>query len=157
MQISVQTDLRQLITDSKKSMSGLKYAYGQLIDLSTWTFNRLIYLTPKSGHTREGERVADTWELKYERYVFLRELEWSILSDNKIIEYLEDGTNEHWIYPKSPGGTLHWIDPKTGKHAFSKGHWVRGIQAVGMIRQTAAELEIKIQKFMTNVETKISN
>ena len=157
MQISVQTDLRQLIADGKKAERALKFAFGQLVDLATWTFDRLIDLTPKSGRSREGERVSDSWELKYQGYVLWRELAWSVLSDHEVIQYLEFGTRDHWIAPRSPGGTLHWINPSTGEDCFSKGHMVSGIKPVGMVRITEAEFGLRLQKIRMKAETKISN
>jgi len=157
MQISIQTDLRQLIADGRRSERALQYTFGKLVDLATWTFDRLIDLTPKSGRSREGERVADSWELKYQGYVLWRELAWSVESDNIIIDWLEFGTRDHWIAPRSPGGTLHWIDPATGEDRFSKGHMVSGIRPVGMIRQTEAELGARLRRIRMTAEARVSN
>lgn len=157
MQVNVECDLRQLIADGKKAEKALQKAFGELTELAYWTFEKLIDLTPKSGHTTEGFRVADSWELKFQHFVLGRELAWNILSDNEIIGYLEYGTTEHWIYPKSPGGVLHWTDPATGEDYFSAGHIVSGISPVGMIRQTETEVENEIDKIEANATIKISN
>ena len=157
MEVFCECDLGRLITDGRKAKRALQHAFGELVELAYWTFQRLIELTPKSGHSREGDRVADSWEMKFQRYVLWRELEWSVLSDNEIIGYLEYGTRDHWIYPKSPGGVLHWIDPNTGEDCFSTGHMVSGIKPVGMIRQTEAEFERKIRGIQGKTAMKISN
>lgn len=156
MQVNVECDLRQLIADSKKASKALQNAFGELVDLAYWTFEKLIDLTPKSGRSREGDRVADSWELKFLRYALWRELDWSVLSDNKIVGYLEFGTRDHWIYPKI-AKVLHWIDPDTGEDRFSAGHIVSGIKPVGMIRQTEARLERELQKVQAKTAIKISN
>lgn len=156
MQISVQTDLRKLIADGKKAERALQQAFGELVDLATWTFEKLIDLTPKSKHSKEGDRVADSWELKYEHYKLFRELSWSVLSENKIIGYLEYGTRDHWIYPKV-AKMLHWIDPVTGEDCFSAGHIVSGIKPVGMIRKAEAEFDRKLQKVRMEADRQISN
>lgn len=156
MQIYVKADLNQLRVDGKKAKRALQQAFGELVDLATWTFEKLIDSTPKSKHSKEGERVSDSWELKYERYVLFRELSWSVLSENKVIGYLEYGTRDHWVYPKV-AKMLHWIDPVTGEDCFSAGHIVSGIKPVGMIRTTEAEFERKLQNIQMKAETKISN
>lgn len=156
MQISIQTDLRKLIADGEKSKRALQKAFGELVDLATWTFDKLIDLTPKSKHSKEGDRVADSWELKYEHYVLFRELSWSVLSDNKIVGYLEYGTRDHWIYPRI-AKMLHWIDPATGEDRFSAGHIVSGIKPVGMIRRTETEFDRKLQNIRRKADIMISN
>jgi hypothetical protein len=156
MEVNVECDLRKLIADSKKARRALQYAFGELVDLAYWTFERLIDLTPKSKHSREGDRVSDSWELKFQRYVLFRELSWSTLSDNKVVGYLEFGTRDHWIYPKV-AKMLHWIDPVTGEDCFSAGHIVSGIKPVGMIRKTEEELERKLQIVQARTSMKISN
>lgn len=156
MNIAIQTDLRQLIADGKKAERALQKAFGELVDLATWTFQRLIDLTPKSGRSREGERVADSWELKYQHYVLWRELAWSVMSENKVIGFLEYGTRDHWVYPKV-AKMLHWVDPDTGKDCFSAGHVVSGIKPVGMIRQTESEFDRKLMKIRAKADRKIRN
>jgi hypothetical protein len=44
--------------------------------------------------------------------------------------YFEDGTIIHFIEPLDPDGVLAWEDEDTGETHFSKGHWVKGIQAM---------------------------
>ena len=156
MEVNVECDLRQLMADSKKASRALRYAFGELVDLSYWAFEKLIDLTPKSGRSREGDRIADSWELKFQRYVLWRELDWSVLSDNKVVGYLEYGTRDHWIYPKV-AKMLHWIDPDTGEDCFSAGHIVSGIKPVGMIRKTETELERELQRVQAKTAMKISN
>jgi len=46
--------------------------------------------------------------------------------NNEVALYQHDGTVDHFIKPKSPSGSLHWVEG--GKHFFSKGHMVRGIE-----------------------------
>ena len=156
MEVACSCDLSQLMADSKKAKKAMQKAFGELVDLAYWAFERLIELTPKSGRSREGGRASDSWEMKFQRYVLWRELEWSVLSDNEIIGYLEYGTRDHWIYPRV-AKMLHWIDPDTGEDCFSAGHMVSGIKPVGMIRQTARELESEIRKVQRKGEIKISN
>jgi hypothetical protein len=156
MEVNVSCDLRQLMADSRKASRAFRHAFGELVDLAYWTFEKLIDLTPKSGRSREGDRVADSWELKFQRYVLWRELEWSTLSDNKIVGYLEYGTRDHWIYPKV-AKMLHWIDPDTGEDCFSAGHVVSGIKPVGMIRKTETEIERELQRIQAKTAMKISN
>ena len=156
MEVSCECDLRQLIADGRKAKRALQYAFGQFVELAYWTFQRLIELTPKSKHSKEGDRVADSWELKFLHYVLWRELAWDVLSENEIIGYLEYGTRDHWIYPRV-AKMLHWIDPDTGEDCFSAGHMVSGIKPVGMIRQTEAEFERRIEKLQGRTAMKISN
>ena len=156
MEVSCACDLRELMEDSKKAKKAMQQAFGQLVELAYWAFDRLITLTPKSGHSREGDRVSDSWEMKFQRYALWRELEWSVLSDNEIVGYLEYGTRDHWIYPRV-AKMLHWIDPDTGEDCFSAGHMVSGIKPVGMIRQTEAELERKIRAIQGKAKAGISN
>lgn len=156
MQVHCECDLTRLIADGRKARRALQYAFGQFVELAYWTFERLIYLTPKSGRAREGDRVADSWDLKFQHYVLWREIAWSVMSDNEIIGYLEFGTRDHWVYPKI-AKVLHWVDPVTGEDCFSAGHMVSGIKPVGMIRKTESEFGRKIAKLQTRTETKISN
>jgi len=46
--------------------------------------------------------------------------------NNEVAIYQHEGTIDHFIAPKSPSGVLHWMTG--GKHYFSKGHMVRGIE-----------------------------
>lgn len=143
MQVGCEVDLDPLIREGRKARQALEHAFGEMVELAYWTFERLIELTPKSGRSREGERVVDSWELKFLHYVMWRELAWSVLSEHEVIGYLEYGTREHWIFPRF-ANVLHWVDPDTGEDCFSMGHIVSGIRPVGMIRQTEAELERKL-------------
>jgi hypothetical protein len=43
-----------------------------------------------------------------------------------IAHWMHDGTRGHMVFPVR-AQALHWIDPKTGEHCFSKGHFVRGV------------------------------
>ena len=65
MEVNVSCDLRQLMADSRKASRAFRHAFGELVDLAYWTFEKLIDLTPKSGRSREGDRVADSWELTH--------------------------------------------------------------------------------------------
>ena len=143
MEVFCQADLSPLMKDSKNAKKALQRAFGEMVDLAYWAFQRLVDLTPKGQHSTAGNRVADSWELKFLHYVLFRELAWSVESENEIIGYLEYGTRDHWIFPRF-AKVLHWIDPNTGEDRFSAGHIVSGIKPVGMIRRTEAEMEGKI-------------
>ena len=157
MEVSCRIDLKPLIREAEKAERALRHAFHELVDLAYWAFERLIELTPESGRSKEGKRVADSWELKFLHYVMYRELAWSVLSEDDVIGYLEYGTRDHWVYPRSPGGVLHWIDPTTGGDAFSRGHMVRGIKPVGMTRITLRDLERKLRDLQAKTALKISN
>jgi len=156
MEVFCEIDLAPLIAQGRKSRRALQEAFGEMVDLAYWTFQKLIDLTPKSGHSREGSRVADSWELKFQRYVFFRELAWSVLSDHEVVGYLEYGTRDHWVFPRI-AKALHWVDPDTGEDVFSMGHIVSGIRPVGMIRRTEAGLEAELRKLQATTETRVEN
>jgi len=117
----------------------------------------LIDLTPKSGRSKEGDSVADSWELKFHRYVLYRELAWSVLNDHDVIFHLEYGTEDHEIMPKI-ARALHWIDRDTGKDQFSTGHVVSGIKpGYAMVRKTEVQLQKKIRDLKAKTALKIKN
>ena len=117
---------------------------------------RRIEVTPKSGQSKEGERVSDSWELRFHHYVLYRELAWSVLSEHEVIGYMEYGTRDHWIFPVV-AKVLHWVDPETGEDCFSAGHLVSGIKPVGMIRKAQAELEDQLTDLQAKAGLAIEN
>ena len=156
MQVFCEVDLKPLIAESRKAQKALQQAFGEMVDLAYWTFQKLIDLTPKSGRSREGHSVSDSWKLKFQRFVFFRELAWSVLSEDEVIGYLEYGTRDHWIFPRF-AKVLHWIDPHTGEDVFSMGHMVSGIKPVGMIRQTERDLDRKLRALQGKIASGIEN
>ena len=156
MEVYCEVDLRPLINEGRKAKRALEKAFNDIVDLSYWSFKRLIELTPKSGRSTEGNRVADSWELKFLHYVMFREIAWSVLSENEIIGYLEYGTRDHWIFPRF-ASVLHWVDPETGEDAFSMGHVVSGIKPVGMIRQTEKELDRELKSIQAKTSVGVEN
>lgn len=156
MEVFCEIDLAPLIAEGRKAQKALQQAFGEMVDLAYWSFQRLIELTPKSGRSKEGNRVADSWELKFQRHVMFRELAWSVLSEHEVIGYLEYGTRDHWVFPKI-AKALHWVDPETGEDVFSMGHVVSGIKPVGMVRQTEAGLESQLNALQAKTELAIEN
>jgi len=156
MQVGVEIDLKPLIAEGAKAQKALQRAFGEMVDLAYWTFQNLIDLTPKSGKSKEGDRVADSWTLKFDHYVLFSELAWSVLSDDEVVGYLEYGTRDHWIFPVF-AEVLHWVDPVTGEDCFSAGHVVSGIKPVGMIRRTQAGLEKKLNDLQGSVAAELEN
>ena len=61
MEIYCEINLKPLIAEGRKAQKALEAAFGDMVDLSYWAFQRLIDLTPKSGRSREGDSVADSW------------------------------------------------------------------------------------------------
>jgi len=156
MEIYCEVDLKPLIKEGEKAGKALERAFVEMWELANWTFERLIDLTPKSGRSKEGDSVADSWERKWLKVVMFRELAWSVLSENEIVGHLEYGTRDHWIFPRI-AKVLHWIDPDTGEDAFSAGHIVSGIKPVGMIRQTEKELDSNLKSIKARAKLRIEN
>jgi hypothetical protein len=55
----------------------------------------------------------------------------------------EEGTRDHFIRPKKPGGSLRW-ETADGSIAFSKGHQVSGIERLLIIEKTIKENEAQV-------------
>jgi len=55
----------------------------------------------------------------------------------------EEGTRDHFIRPKKPGGSLRWEGDDGAVH-FSKGHEVSGIERLLIIEKTIQENEAEI-------------
>lgn len=52
----------------------------------------------------------------------------SVGTADPIFAFIDQGTVAHFIKPVN-AKVLHWVDSATGEDRFSKGHWVKGIEA----------------------------
>lgn len=66
----------------------------------------------------------------------------------------EEGTRDHDVFPKKPGGWLTYIDPDTGKRVFRKHTHPSGIQRLLIIENN---INSNKQKFQDSYEKEISS
>jgi len=66
----------------------------------------------------------------------------------------EEGTKDHDVFPKKPGGWLSWIDQNTGKRVFSRHTHPSGIERLLIIEKN---IEKNKQRFIDVYETQITS
>jgi len=66
----------------------------------------------------------------------------------------EEGTRDHDVFPKKPGGWLTYIDPDTGKRVFRRHTHPSGIQRLLIIERN---INANKQKFQESYEKEISS
>lgn len=67
-----------------------------------------------------------------------------------LFKWLHSGTKDHYISPVK-AKALHWKQSR--KDYFSKGHWVRGIQATNFFRITP-DMQEEIRHYLNNLNLK---
>lgn len=66
----------------------------------------------------------------------------------------EEGTRDHDVFPKKPGGWLTWIDQNTGKRVFRRKSHPSGIQRLLIIEKNIAKNK---QRFIDAYQNNISS
>jgi len=128
------------------------------LDVVDDTILKSIKTVARAANMRQGYLDA----ISFEKLGFLKGdviNDWT--SDSKdalgkgvpLADYFEDGTVDHFIEPLDPDGVLVWEDPVTGELRFSKGHKVKGIRAMKIMKNG---FEFGLDKFVSLLTSRIN-